>query len=319
MDFLFLERTLHLDVKADEKKQKYPLPNYILNRYSISTARFSKQRVFLISLKTEMDSINSIKKHIQKIQEIEKIPVVFIMEKITARQRQNLIDAGISFVVGNKQCYLPFMGTLLTEKCDIEVEEVSKLIPSAQMLLFYYLYQHQKEIYVSEAVKKLGVSAMTVTRAVRQLEQIGLISTYKNKVMKVITSKYSSKELFENARKYLINPIKQRQYIPKSAVSANLQIAGGQALSMYSMLNPPRIDCYAIGNRSEWKGCAEIELLDDTQQVELQVWKYDPTVLAQDGVVDKLSLATCFLEDSDERVEEAVEEMLEEYWRKLNG
>ena len=37
------------------------------------------------------------------------------------------------------------------------------------------------------------------------------------------------------------------------------------------------------------------------------------------NIVDELSLALALREDADERVEEAVEEMLNELWRKIDG
>jgi DNA-binding MarR family transcriptional regulator len=275
--------------------------------------------VFLLYPKTELDQIHAIKQHIQKLQSLEKIPVVIVLTRITARQRQSLINAGISFVVENKQCYLPFVGTVLTERCDSEVKITSKLLPSAQLLLFYFIYKWQKELYANEAVEALGLSAMTITRAVRQLEEVGLIRTYKKGVMKILTSEYTGKELFEKAKKYLISPIKKIGYIPKSEVEQSLPVAGDQALSIYSMLNPPRIACYATGEMKTWKEQMQDELIDDAQQAEVQVWKYNPQILAQDSVVDVLSLAMCYMDEQDERIEESVEEMLDAYWRKRNG
>jgi DNA-binding MarR family transcriptional regulator len=315
----FLKRTLRLNVKIDESTENYPLPNYIISRYTMRSALFDRQKVFLLYPKTELDQVNAIKKHIQKIQTLEKIPVVVVLTRITARQRQNMIDTGIPFIVENKQCYLPFLGTVLTEKCDAELESAEKLIPSAQMLLFYYIYRNQKELYANEAVEALGVSAMTITRAVRQLEQTGIIHTYKNGVKKILTSEYTGQELFEKAKKYLFCPINQKKYIRKEMVDESLLISGDQALSMYSMLNPPKTNCYATGETTKWKDQMEDALIDDTAQVELQLWKYDPRVLANGSSVDVLSLAMCFCDDPDERVEEAIEEMLEEYWRNTNG
>jgi DNA-binding MarR family transcriptional regulator len=199
------------------------------------------------------------------------------------------------------------------------VESVEKLIPSAQMLLFYYIYKNQREIYANEAVAALGVSAMTITRAVRQLEQAGIIRTYKNGVTKIMTSEYVGKELFERAKEYLFCPIKRKRYIRKEVVDESLLISGDQALSMYSMLNPPRVRCYATGANEKWKEKLEDTLIDDDQQVELQIWRYDPQILARNSTVDVLSLAMCYVDDPDERVEEAVEEMLEQYWRDTNG
>lgn len=317
MDFLM--NALRIKVKNDDHAQKYPLPNYMLARYSVKNVYFDKQRVFLLYPKTELDKVSAIKKHIQKLQTFDKIPAVLVMPQITARQREGLIDGGIPFVVENKQCYLPFLGTILTERCAVQAETVEKMIPSAQMLLFYFIYSNQKELYSYTAVEALGVTAMTITRAVRQLEQLGLIQTHKEGVMKVITTELERKELFEKARPYLFNPIKKTTYLPKAVVDEELLLAGDDALSKRTMLSPPRVTCYATGDIDKWKQHTQNTLVDENEQVMLQVWKYAPYALADDGCVDILSLAMCYVDDRDERVEEAVEEMLNDLWRNTNG
>ena len=313
-----LMKALHMNVKNDDCIQRYPLPNYMLSRYSVKTAYFDKQRVFLLYPKTELDPIGDIRKHIQKIRSFDKIPVVLMLSKITAKQREGMINCGIPFIAGDKQCYLPFMGTILTERCDLEIDPVEKLIPSAQMLLFHFIYSNQKELYANAEVEALGVSAMTITRAVRQLEHVGLIQTHKEGVMKVITTKYGQRELFEKAKPHLVNPIKKVAYIPKRIVDDTLLLAGDDALSKRTMLNPPSIACYATGKNDEWKQHMQDTLMDENGQAVLQIWKYDPSALTDDACVDVLSLAMCYMDDGDERVEEAVEEMLDDFWRR-NG
>ena len=49
------------------------------------------------------------------------------------------------------------------------------------------------------------------------------------------------------------------------------------------------------------------------------MWRYNPRKLSTRNIVDELSLALALREDADERVEEAVEEMLTELWRKRDG
>ena len=49
------------------------------------------------------------------------------------------------------------------------------------------------------------------------------------------------------------------------------------------------------------------------------MWRYNPCKLSNGSVVDELSLALALREDADERVEEAVEEMLNDLWRKIDG
>ena len=54
-------------------------------------------------------------------------------------------------------------------------------------------------------------------------------------------------------------------------------------------------------------------------QAAVEMWRYNPRKLSTRNTVDELSLALALREDTDERVEEAVEEMLNELWRKIDG
>ena len=61
------------------------------------------------------------------------------------------------------------------------------------------------------------------------------------------------------------------------------------------------------------------DLLDSKAQVAIEYWRYNPRKLSKTNIVDELSLALSLREISDERVEEAVEEMLKNLWRKIDG
>jgi hypothetical protein len=93
----------------------------------------------------------------------------------------------------------------------------------------------------------------------------------------------------------------------------NLQLAGESALSRLSDLNPPRIPCYAVG-RSKWKEMQKdgisISERPDPGDIQLQVWRYDPDITAQDGMVDPLSLYISLRSEKDERVQGALEELI---------
>lgn len=60
-------------------------------------------------------------------------------------------------------------------------------------------------------------------------------------------------------------------------------------------------------------------LQDSKTQVAVEMWRYDPRILATGHSVDALSLALTLKDDTDERVEQAVEELLSEVWRKIDG
>ena len=48
----------------------------------------------------------------------------------------------------------------------------------------------------------------------------------------------------------------------------------------------------------------------DPEAVEVEVWIYPPSLFAENGVADRLSLYLSLRESADERVEEALEEMM---------
>ncbi len=312
----FLEQVLHIPVSEDKMAITNGLPNYLLSRYAVYQAKFDSFPVLFVYPLVPLGSLHETKTHLGNLRRQMNQPVVLMLEMICARQRKGLIDAGIPFVVKGKQCYLPFLGILLSERCDVQQEVGDAFLPSTQLLLFYYLLKKEKELSCQEATAALGVSAMTITRAVRELEQTDVIKTFKRGVSKFITTNLSRQELFDTVRKRLISPIRTVGYLLRSEVdTTSLCLAGDEALAHYSMLNPPRVSCYATGDGCRWKDRLSDDLVDADKQVEVQIWKYSPNALSKDGFVDPLSLAMCYEQDKDERVNEAVEQMLETCWR----
>lgn len=82
------------------------------------------------------------------------------------------------------------------------------------------------------------------------------------------------------------------------------------------MLNPPLTEVYAAFDEAILKQYSTDELFGDTRQVKIQIWKYNPAILSSEKEVDVLSLALSYMDDTDERIEEVVEEMLNNYWEK---
>ena len=61
------------------------------------------------------------------------------------------------------------------------------------------------------------------------------------------------------------------------------------------------------------------ELIDPHEQVKIEVWKYPPYLFGTNSSVDPISLALSLRDEKDERIEGAVEEILEQLWRKIDG
>lgn len=310
----YIAQTLDLKVTYIPWDGANNMPYLITDRYEIQKVAIGTATAWMLKLKVEFPSVNTIQKHIARIQRAEQYPAFLVLDSISKYRRDALIKAHIPFVVPGKQLYLPFLGVALNERCDSEAENTEKLLPSAQAIFFYYLYSKQDRIYINDAVKDLQYSAMSVSRAAKQLVQTGLFEERKEGVQKLIIARYDRKEMFERMRPLMIDPVKRRIYIALEEIPAQCCLAGYSAMAHYTMLNAPALTCYAADVGAKLKGAAG--LTDADHQAEVEIWKYDPIVLCKGNCVDPLSLIVSLQENPDERTEEAIEELLEKFWEE---
>ena len=301
-----------------ENKALEHLPHYIITRYDSQKVSLSGQKAVFLYPKTELEQVETLKKHLERVKKVADRPVVLVLEQITARQKEYLLREKIAFIVDGKQIYLPFMAAYLQERCDAEKSDREEILPSAQMLLLYFIYEGAKELSTSQAAKDLDLTPTSISRASKQLEEMGTLQSRKIGVQKILFSE-NSPELFYKAEKVLLNPVKRTVYVPCEEVKNELLESGYSALAEYSMLNAPGVWCYASERISQWNDCMTKDLQDSNSQVAVEMWRYDPRKLSKKKMVDELSLALSLREDADERVEEAVEEMLNNLWRKIDG
>lgn len=298
-----------ISLRYEEWDKVSVLPLYLKGSYHFQIAYIDDRRCILLTPIDELTTLNALKKHIKKIQTIEKLPVIVRLNSISFYRKKSLIEQRIPFIT-KKQMFLPFMGAFLMKEKETN-NKIEKFTPSTQLLFLMYLYQRKKKLYMSEASKILPYSAMTLSRSVQQLESTGLFKVSKEGVRKVIESTYSQRELFEKAKKYLISPIRKKGYMEKSAVTKDMIRAGESALSEMTMLNPSIVETYAIDAKLFDGIQYTPEFIDPDQQICIELWSYDPKQFATDKTADVLSIVLSFLENTDERIEEAIEEIIE--------
>ena len=303
-----------ISVKYETWNHQDDLPVYISGSYAFRTAYIADRRCIILTPTEELVTLPALKKQIAKIRQIDDVPVVLELATISNYRRKSLIENNIPFVT-EKQIFLPFIGTMLTEEKEIP-KLVGKVVYSTQQLFLFYLYSKKKRLYISEAGKVLPFTAMTLSRAVKQLEATDLFLVVKDGVNKVIESKYSRIELFEKAKVYLSTPVRKVGYIEKAQVTENMVLAGETVLAEKTMLNPGRVVTYAINEKDYDKTLLNRELIDPDKQVRLELWAYDPKQFSEDSNADDLSVALSFVDTTDERIEEAVEELQERRLRE---
>lgn len=290
-------------------KQSY-LPLYISDSYDFYFAYIDTLPCLMLIVKEELAPIPSLKKQIKRIQEIDNIPIVFVLASITSYRRKNLIENRISFIT-DKQAYLPFMGTFLTEQTEVK-KEVEKFMFSTQQLVLLYFYNGKQQLYMAEATKTLPYTAMTLSRCVKQLEATGLFIISKDGVNKVIKAKYDNAVLFEKVRKYCSSPIRSVGYIESDKITKDMVLSGECVLSEKTMLNENKIKTYAIYHKLFDKKQLMNELVNPDKQVRLELWEYNPKQFSNDNMADPLSVILSFEnKDNDERIEEAIDELIQ--------
>jgi hypothetical protein len=191
------------------------------------------------------------------------------------------------------------------------------LQPAAQFIAFYSLQKESLEgLSEKEIVQRTGYSAMTVSRAVRELSRLGVASIPKRKE-KRLHFELKGRGLWEKLLPHLRSPVKRKLLLVDKTVSVTGALSSFSALAGYSSLVPENRPFYAIGmeqyNALVTTGAIK-EVPDDRESAVIEVWRYDPALLSRNGlVVDPLSLYLVLKEDQNERVQGALEEMLEEH------
>ena len=294
------------------------LPNFINARYRVQKVTLDGRPAIFVYPKEELETVSSVKKHLDRIARTGEAPTVLVPDRLTYRQKEYLLREHVPFIVDRKQIYLPFMALYLQERGDGEKIDTSDMLPSAQLLLLYYIYHGCGELLTSEASQKLGFTPTSISRASRQLQELGIIQTEKRGVQKVICSDRSPEELFNIARGSMCNPVKRRIFVPKSEIKETLLMSGYSALSEYSMMNPPITECFATDTVAVWDKIGSNRLESDNDQCAVELWRYDPKKLSKGNCVDRLSLVLALSDDRDERVEKAIEEIQADVWEELH-
>lgn len=311
-----LEQYFGCVVKEKKFTGQLSLPIFMTMRH-IRMVELNGMSFALVDLSKESEfTVAAMKKQQKKYEEVMQCPVAYEIEIDSVSMRNAMVKNGIAFINLPGNVYLPFLGIVLQDVYKKQFVKADKMMPATQMVFLELYYMDDGEsVLKSEVAKKLNLTKTTITRCTAQLEQMGLITQNKSGVEIWVMRKGIRKEYYRNAQKYLINPVQKTITVSREEIKEYGLEAGESALSKKTELNPPNIEELAI-----YKGAEIIEQLElrDSRYEEhskcarLQLWKYDPSHFAKNGIVDSISLACTFKDNEDERIEMCIEELLEE-------
>lgn len=302
------------------------LPFFMTRLYDLADMRLGAMSYLAVFLKQE-DEFKPAQflKHLAQISNFKLDDVCVVAESLPSYVRKRMIEKGISFVVPNVQMYLPAMGMELRNRsASKKGKKPDYLSPATQVVLIYGLLGRIKEPVSSlELSKKLFYSTMTMSRALDELQAMELGHVERIGRERLLTLVQEKRLVWKEALPRLKSPVRYQKRIAERDMARNdlflagdALAAGLTALSKQTMIGEREIPEYAVSadtwKRLEKEGVETIPV-DEPGTCLLQVWRYDPKVLEVDGMVDPFSLYLSFQGETDERIEMALEDMLERY------
>jgi hypothetical protein len=288
---------------------------YALYRLIVGRAAFTA--VFL--LQEDEFKPAQFNKHLAQVPSIEVDEACVVAHSLPTYVRKRMIEKGIAFVIPKVQMYLPSLGMELRprpgRKKPVSVERFS---PATQVVLIHCLLGRvQGAVSPLELSKQLRYSAMTMSRALDELESTQIAQVERVGRERLVTFTGDRRAIWQEAIPRLRNPISHTvRIIEHDLHQQDALRAGMTALSTRSMLSEPTNPEYAA-SRDTWKAMKKAGVenipLEEHGTCLLQVWCYDPKVLKVDGQVDPFSLYLSLQNETDERIEMAIEEMMERF------
>lgn len=328
----YIEETLGILSTASPiaKSNLDRLPLYIHETFKLYLTELFNTEIILAELKNDAElSIQQTERQVQQIKKLLSQKVVIVLENVQSYNRKRLIEKGINFIVPGKQLYMP---DLLIDLKESFIHPRTKqknetLLPSAQFLLIYQIiHRNQKwkleEHPFKEVANKIGYTPMAITNAIDNLKYNELVDV-KGEKEKFIRFRYDRNELWNIAQEHnlLVSPVIKTVYVDEKPKGLFLLRSNVSALPEYTDLNPNRQEYFAI-EKTVFYGLQKSNALVNPNDYEgkyaLEVWKYNPLALV-DGlltdmsVVDPLSLYLSVKDSRDERVEMALEQIIEKF------
>ncbi len=193
--------------------------------------------------------------------------------------------------------------------------EQEKLSPAAQVVLIHVLLRvPDRDLKASALAHALGYSAMTLSRVFDELESTNLGESSRQGRERQLRLTSPKPALWAKAQPFLQSPVRRLHHAHRNRPGAFGPRAGLSALAQCSMLAEPDIEAVAMGRR-QWlaelraDGLTEVSIREPGG-LDVEVWSYDPGLLAEAGAVDPLSLYLSLRGMKDERIEAASDEMI---------
>ncbi len=317
----YLQEALGLSISIQPWLESQRLPQYLRQRYDYVDAKLPAAEstysfILVLDDQSREQSVSDINKHLARIRDLSGSEAVYVRTSLSSYNRKRFIERHLPFILPGNQMYLPMLGIDLREHLRKAREQRSCFRPSTQVLILHVLLRRHSGRYTPKILAKhLGYSEMTLSRAFDQLEAAGIGQQSREGKERLLWFSAERRDIWKEALPYLVSPVRQSFYTPWKQCLDQGYVAGESALSRATMLAEPKASVVAFSS-SEIKQLTsdtKLERLDfeDLDTCRIEVWKYKPGKLTKERFVDPLSLYLSLREEKDERIQSALEELME--------
>lgn len=245
------------------------------------------QGISVIVAEPKIEEKKAVTKQIAEYKEMRKyfhFPILLELHLVDSRGRRQFIGEKVNFVVPGHQLYFPELFISLREDdSNFKVKPKMLSVP-AQVLLLYHLQKKSlAQIPFREIASLLGYSAKTISLSVAELANFGIAKVVETDGhAKHLHFPLNGLDLYNEAEKLLRSPVAQSGYTNVS-ISENVP----RSSTFYFLYG--RINGVTYCMTSKQAKELGIKLYASQKNNHVEIWKYDPNLMASDGFVDLLS------------------------------
>lgn len=312
----YITDTLGIPADLTNHKKTGSLPFFLHDLYDFYMLRLLAEEFVVLAEKNGAGlTPGKIRNHIRIVDENLGAQAIFLGKSLLPFNRKRLIAYKVPFIIPDNQMYLPDLAIDLREHFAKTRSKAATFSPATQAAILYVLAKRQmNSLTLKELAEKLDYSVMTMSRSVDEIETAGLAEVTSEGKRRVVRFDRDLRQLWEKALVYLKNPVSKRLWATASKTH-RLLLAGESALAEYSMIAPPELPVYAISHNG-WlamkrEGHVQEAPYPEEAEFQIELWRYDPMLFSDKDSVDPFSLYLSLKESKDERIESALEEMME--------
>lgn len=167
----FIENVLHQEVRITSYEHADKLPLSCRSEYEFSLMVLNG-RESLLAAPVHPIPLAALRRQHRQIELHAGLDCVLCLQNMNSYSRDEMIREGIPFIREGRQISLPSAGILLDGASGKKILPCARISFLAQRLLLCALHQNRQSVTVTKAADLLGVSKMSVSRSIDELEAL---------------------------------------------------------------------------------------------------------------------------------------------------